>query len=116
MRVLLLALLSLNLLSSSHGRPSVRGIKDTRQFDQLIKKHKSETGLPVIVDFYSDGCGPCRQIAPVYKQVAKQYEGKAVFVKVNMNTQHQLAQRYSGEAAVKRGGGGGGGGGVGVDW
>jgi len=65
-------------LTTTLARPSVRGIKDTKQFDALIKKHKAETGLPVIVDFYSDGCGPCRQIAPVYKQVAKQYEGKAV--------------------------------------
>jgi len=42
------------------ARPAVRSIKDTKQFDQLVKKHKAETGLPVIVDFYSDGCGPCR--------------------------------------------------------
>ena len=51
-------------------------------FTKLIEHHKTKTGLPVIVDYYSDGCGPCRQIAPIYKKMAKQYKGKAVFTKV----------------------------------
>jgi thiol-disulfide isomerase/thioredoxin len=41
------------------------------EFDRLIKKHATETGLPVVVDFYSDGCGPCRMMAPIFKKVAK---------------------------------------------
>ena len=32
----------------------------TLEFDRLIEKHTTETGLPVVVDFYSDSCGPCR--------------------------------------------------------
>lgn len=36
----------------------------------------------MIVDFYSDGCGPCRQMAPIYKRLAKELKGKAVFTKV----------------------------------
>ena len=48
----------------------------TTEFDRLMKKHATQTGLPVIVDFYSDGCGPCRMIAPIFKKLAKEMEGK----------------------------------------
>ncbi|GMH87037.1 hypothetical protein TrST_g1512 [Triparma strigata] len=91
--ILTVLLLSLLLLPAS-CRPAVRTIRDTSQFDALLKKHSEETGLPVIVDFYSESCGPCRQIAPAYKKLAKEMEGKAVFVKVDVNSQHQLSSRY----------------------
>ena len=55
------------------------------EFDRLMDKHAKVTGLPVIVDFYSDGCGPCRMIAPIFKKLAKEKEGQAVFVKVDTN-------------------------------
>ena len=42
-----------------------------------MKKHSTQTGLPVIVDFYSDGCGPCRMIAPIFKKLAKEIGNKA---------------------------------------
>ena len=43
--------------------------KTNSEFTKLLKHHKENTGFPVIVDYYSDGCGPCRQIAPMYRQV-----------------------------------------------
>jgi len=67
------------------ARPAVRNLKNLAEFNKLIKHHKENTGLPVIVDFYSDGCGPCRQIAPMYKKMAKAMKGKAVFTKVDVN-------------------------------
>jgi thioredoxin reductase (NADPH) len=60
----------------------------------LLEKHSTETGLPVVVDFYSDGCGPCRMMAPIYKKVAKEFENKAVFVKIDTNAQQELSSRY----------------------
>jgi thioredoxin len=66
-----------------------------KEFDRLMKKHATQTGLPVIVDFYSDGCGPCRMIAPIFKKLATEMEGKAVFVKVDTNAMHELSSRYS---------------------
>ncbi len=59
-----------------------------------MKKHATQTGLPVIVDFYSDGCGPCRMIAPIFTKLAKEMEGKAVFVKVDTNAMYELSSRY----------------------
>jgi thioredoxin reductase (NADPH) len=50
--------------------------------------------LPVVVDFYSDGCGPCRQMAPIFKKVAQEFEGQAVFVKIDTNAQHELSSKY----------------------
>ncbi len=69
-------------------------ILDVSEFDRLMKKHATQTGLPVIVDFYSDGCGPCRMIAPIFKKLAKEMEGRAVFVKVDTNAMYELSGRY----------------------
>jgi len=67
---------------------------NTIEFDRLMKKHSTQTGLPVIVDFYSDGCGPCRMIAPIFKKLAKEVGSKAVFVKVDTNAMYELSSRY----------------------
>ena len=65
------------------------------EFDRLLSKHATETGLPVIVDFYSDGCGPCRMMAPIYKKLAEEIgQDKAVFVKVDTNAQQELSSKY----------------------
>lgn len=53
-----------------------------------------ETGLPVVVDFYSDSCGPCRMMAPIFKKVAQELKDKAVFVKIDTNAQYELSSRF----------------------
>ncbi|MBN1509479.1 MAG: thioredoxin [Sedimentisphaerales bacterium] len=49
---------------------------------------------PVLVDFYSDSCPPCRRLAPTIEQLAKQYEGQALISKVNVDKLPQVADRY----------------------
>ncbi len=49
---------------------------------------------PVLVDFYADWCGPCRMLAPTIESLAKQYAGRAVVVKVNVDSLPQVASRY----------------------
>ncbi len=51
-------------------------------------------GEPVLVDFWAEWCAPCRMIAPTVEAVAKEYEGRARVVKLNVDNSPQVAQRY----------------------
>ena len=48
----------------------------------------------VLVDFYSDNCGPCRRLAPTISKLKTQYEGKADVFKVDVTEARELARRY----------------------
>ena len=52
------------------------------------------TDKPSIVDFYADWCGPCRMLAPILKQLAEEYSGRAIVAKVNVDKLNELAGKY----------------------
>ena len=54
---------------------------------------KAET--PALVDFWAEWCAPCRMIAPVVEEVAKEYEGKLKVGKLNVDSQQQTAIKYA---------------------
>jgi thioredoxin 1 len=51
-------------------------------------------GMPVLVDFYADWCGPCQSLLPIVEEVAKETEGKAKVVKVNVDDSPEFAGKY----------------------
>lgn len=51
------------------------------------------TGL-VLVDFWAEWCGPCRQIAPIVEQIATENEGKLIVGKVDVDHNQMIAQKY----------------------
>jgi len=58
-------------------------------FDQTINSDK-----PVLVDFWAEWCGPCKMIGPVVEELAKDYEGKAVVAKLNVDENPEVTARF----------------------
>lgn len=48
----------------------------------------------VLVDFSADWCGPCKMIAPILRELGKEFEGQASIVKVDVDAESELAQRF----------------------
>ena len=69
-------------------------LKDVFDYEKS-KEWKYKGDKPAIIDLYADWCGPCRQTAPIMKELAKEYAGKIVIYKVNVDKQKELAALFN---------------------
>lgn len=61
-------------------------------FDYTTGKEWKYNGtMPAVIDFYADWCGPCRQVAPIMRELAEEYKGKVIFYKVDTDKEKELA-------------------------
>jgi thioredoxin 1 len=59
-------------------------------FEELVIK----SGKPVIVDLWAEWCGPCRMLTPIVEEMAKEYEGRAVIGKLNVDDNPEVTAKF----------------------
>ena len=92
----------------THGNPRAgsfvaSGAGSAHRADEMKPINVNETDfegevlrpeVPVLVDFFAPWCGPCNALAPVLDELAREYDGRVKFVKVNTDENKALALRY----------------------
>jgi len=64
-------------------------VNDTN-FDEVVLK----SDKPVMVDFWAEWCGPCRMIAPFVEEMSKEFEGKAIVVKCDVDNSPGISAKF----------------------
>ena len=62
--------------------------------DNTFEQEVLKSTEPVLVDFFAEWCGPCKAMAPALEQVAKEMQGKVKVVKLDVDQNPQITQRY----------------------
>jgi len=58
------------------------------------KEWKYEGDLPCMIDFYADWCQPCKMVAPILEELAKEYDGKIYIYKIDTEVERNLAGMF----------------------
>lgn len=91
------------MLSCGSGSTDQAGSEVIKLNTEEFNRKVSEKGIadfkylgdkPAIVDFYADWCGPCKRVAPVLEEIAKEYAGEIHVYKVNVDDDPELAKRF----------------------
>ena len=62
--------------------------------DETFEADVLKNGKPVLVDYWAEWCGPCRQVAPVLEAIAAEHGDKIDIVKLNVDDNPKVTQRY----------------------
>ena len=59
-------------------------------FQEIVMKSEK----PVLVDFWAEGCGPCRMVGPIVNELATDFEGRAIVGKVDVDSENEIAAQF----------------------
>ncbi|MCF6367233.1 MAG: thioredoxin [Bacteroidales bacterium] len=61
-----------------------------KNFDEVVL----QSNIPVVVDLWAVWCGPCKMIHPILEELSEEYEGRALMVKLDIDSNRQTAMKY----------------------
>lgn len=61
-----------------------------KNFDEKVINQS----LPVLIDFWAEWCGPCRMVGPIVEEISKDFAGKAVVAKCDVDSATEIAAKY----------------------
>ena len=99
---LTLLLFTLGAAASNEEEKTMKATNITKQdFINKVMDYKSNPSewkykgdKPAVIDFYASWCGPCRMLAPILDEIAKEYDGKIYVYKVDTEAETELAQLF----------------------
>ncbi len=94
-------LITFSAAAQTQGRNASVVHLTTQEFKELVYNYEADPGdfkyngtLPAIVDFYATWCRPCKALSPVLDELAKEYEGKIIIYKVDVDKEPELSNVF----------------------